>query len=459
MAAGFLAAGPWDFIGHAEVPEEKIDGKVARHLDRDDMVTTTMNAFCSLTVQCAQCHDHKIDPVKMKYYYALQSVFAALDRADREYDRDPDVARKRADLRSEEKRILSAIADGEQVLDDRKSDDIRTLEACLAAAEKAGKNTGHLGYHSKEASDALTEKWIQVDLGSVKEIDEFRLHGAHEYGFADFGFPQGFHLAVSDSRGFEEASILLRSSYHDSPGDEPVVVPGKKARGRYVRVTATRLWNRRRKGAALTKDWIFALGELQVVVDGKPTEITRVTALDSIEASPRWAKENVRDGFGVRSSRASITSLRRERDEKLSALAPEVFARLAEQRESLAAVRAALADLPEPQKVYVGKVHTGSGAFKGRGHVQGKPRPILVLHRGDVTMPKQAVVPATVPGIAPSLPLVFQLPENHDESDRRVALAEWIAQPGRMFRGVMEDDVMVGISQVFRSRFHVLKKP
>ena len=25
--------------------------------------------------------------------------------------------------------------------------------------------------------------------------------------------------------------------------------------------------------------------------------------------------------------------------------------------------------------------------------------------------------------------------------------------------GVMEDDVMVGISQVFRSRFHVLKKP
>ena len=35
-------AGPWDFIGHAELPETKTDGKIARHLDRDDMVANTM---------------------------------------------------------------------------------------------------------------------------------------------------------------------------------------------------------------------------------------------------------------------------------------------------------------------------------------------------------------------------------------------------------------------------------
>src|SRR5262249_18416961 len=28
-ATGFIAAGPWDFVGHAEVMETKIDGKVA----------------------------------------------------------------------------------------------------------------------------------------------------------------------------------------------------------------------------------------------------------------------------------------------------------------------------------------------------------------------------------------------------------------------------------------------
>jgi Protein of unknown function (DUF1553)/Protein of unknown function (DUF1549)/Planctomycete cytochrome C len=97
-ATGFLAAGPWDFIGHAEVPETKIDGQIARNLDRDDMVTTTLNTFCSLTAQCARCHDHKFDPVAQEHYYSLQAVFAAIDRADRTYDADPAVVRRRREL-------------------------------------------------------------------------------------------------------------------------------------------------------------------------------------------------------------------------------------------------------------------------------------------------------------------------------------------------------------------------
>ncbi len=85
VATGLLAAGPWDFIGHAEVPETKLDGQVARHLDRDDMVRTVINSFTSLTIQCARCHDHKFDDVSMHDYYSLQAVFAAIDRADRPY--------------------------------------------------------------------------------------------------------------------------------------------------------------------------------------------------------------------------------------------------------------------------------------------------------------------------------------------------------------------------------------
>lgn len=83
VALGFLAAGPWDFIGHVEVPESKIDGKVARNLDRDEMVTNTFNTFTSVTVQCARCHNHKFDPLTQEHYYNLQTLFAALDRADR----------------------------------------------------------------------------------------------------------------------------------------------------------------------------------------------------------------------------------------------------------------------------------------------------------------------------------------------------------------------------------------
>jgi mono/diheme cytochrome c family protein len=99
-ALGFISAGPWDFIGHVEVPETKIDGKVARHLDRDDMVSNTIGTFMSLTVHCAQCHNHKFDPISQEDYYSLQAVFAAVDRIDLLYDSDPAVARRRAELRA-----------------------------------------------------------------------------------------------------------------------------------------------------------------------------------------------------------------------------------------------------------------------------------------------------------------------------------------------------------------------
>ena len=94
----FRSAGPWDYIGHAELPETKTDGKIARVLDRDDMVSNALNAFCGVTAQCARCHDHKFDPVKQTDYYRLQAVFAAIDKADRTFDLEPEVAKKRREL-------------------------------------------------------------------------------------------------------------------------------------------------------------------------------------------------------------------------------------------------------------------------------------------------------------------------------------------------------------------------
>ncbi|HEX5177656.1 MAG TPA: DUF1549 and DUF1553 domain-containing protein, partial [Chthoniobacteraceae bacterium] len=110
VALGFLAAGPWDLIGHAELPESKLDGKIARILDRDDMVATTMNTFCALTVQCARCHNHKFDPVSQVDYYRLQAVFAALDRTDRRFDPDPKTGARRAELVAQRNALREASA-------------------------------------------------------------------------------------------------------------------------------------------------------------------------------------------------------------------------------------------------------------------------------------------------------------------------------------------------------------
>ncbi len=89
VATGFLACGPWDSSSQQGIQDGTTDKKIAQYLDRDDMLTATMSAFASTTVHCARCHDHKFDPVTLEDYYALQAVFAGVDKIDRPYGEEP----------------------------------------------------------------------------------------------------------------------------------------------------------------------------------------------------------------------------------------------------------------------------------------------------------------------------------------------------------------------------------
>ena len=80
------------------VREDTVDHRFAQVLDRDDMVTTVMSTFTGLTVHCARCHNHKFDPISQREYYALQGVFAGVDRADRSYDVDAATHLRRREL-------------------------------------------------------------------------------------------------------------------------------------------------------------------------------------------------------------------------------------------------------------------------------------------------------------------------------------------------------------------------
>ena len=140
-ATGFISAGPWDFIGHAEVPETKLDGRIARNIDRDDMVKNTMNTFISTTVQCARCHDHKFDAINMTDYYRMQAVYAALDRADREYHPDPVIAKQLATLKAEVDRHQSELINIETEISKKGGDKLVALDKQLESLRKQLKRT------------------------------------------------------------------------------------------------------------------------------------------------------------------------------------------------------------------------------------------------------------------------------------------------------------------------------
>jgi hypothetical protein len=84
-ALGFLSAGPWDFVGQVETRSDMLR-RAARALDLDDMVTQTLTATMGITINCARCHDHKLDPITQEEYYRLWAVFAGVKRGDRETD-------------------------------------------------------------------------------------------------------------------------------------------------------------------------------------------------------------------------------------------------------------------------------------------------------------------------------------------------------------------------------------
>ncbi len=265
-ALGFIAAGPWDFIGHAELPETKIDGQVARHLDRDDMVQNTTSTFLSLTVGCAQCHNHKFDPVTQREYYQFQAVFAALDRNDKPYDRDPAIAKRRGQITVELRELAAERAKLDEQIKSRGGEPLAQLDARIAELTKAaaGKERPEFGYHSAIETQQDVIKWVQVDLGESRKIARIELVACHDdfnsIG-AGFGFPLRYKIEASGDPEFKsDVNVLADRTAADvaNPGVVPQRLEPLEVTARYIRVTATKLAPR------LPNDFIFALGELSV---------------------------------------------------------------------------------------------------------------------------------------------------------------------------------------------------
>ena len=70
IATGFYRLGQWD--------DEPADRLLALYDGFDDIITTTSQGFLGLTVNCARCHDHKIDPVPQQDYYSLLAFFQGI---------------------------------------------------------------------------------------------------------------------------------------------------------------------------------------------------------------------------------------------------------------------------------------------------------------------------------------------------------------------------------------------
>ena len=81
---------PYDQFVKAQIAGDFLDGDKGKWVGglgfynltpnlQDDRVDVTTRGFLGLTAACAQCHDHKFDPIPTKDFYALQGIFESTE--------------------------------------------------------------------------------------------------------------------------------------------------------------------------------------------------------------------------------------------------------------------------------------------------------------------------------------------------------------------------------------------
>lgn len=158
IATGYYRLGRWD--------DEPADPELAFYDDIDDLVTTTSQTFLGLTVNCARCHDHKIDPIPQRDYYRMVAFFrnvnrygvrsneSVLEASVREIDRPADPATYAAAL----KRYENEVADAQRHLDrieELIQDDLQEVEK-----EEFQYEMNRVPIVAKRQGTVLTEKQV-----------------------------------------------------------------------------------------------------------------------------------------------------------------------------------------------------------------------------------------------------------------------------------------------------------
>lgn len=76
IAVGYLRSGPWEHTAMSVAA-------VTRQQFLDDVTHSVGVTFLGQGLRCAQCHDHKFDPIPTRDYYRMQAVFAPVQFVDR----------------------------------------------------------------------------------------------------------------------------------------------------------------------------------------------------------------------------------------------------------------------------------------------------------------------------------------------------------------------------------------
>jgi hypothetical protein len=440
VALGFLAAGPWDESSQMGIMDDTSDKKIAQVLDRDDMITNVISTFTSTTVHCARCHDHKFDPITQADYYALQAVFAGVDRTDRPFDPDRAIGARR------------------KLIQKRRQEIAEMDEACLAAnAALQSEVTAveHEFVGNQEVWTVVAPTSVQSANGSTATLqsDGSLLYDGPKPDKDTYTL--GIKTNVPVVTAVQVEVLADASLPHNGPGRQDngnlhisefklLAATDKDAMATSVPIASAFAdfeqdgWtaNAAIDGKPETAWGIFpqvGQSHAAVFVLREPLRCTPSTKLTVVLEQLHGAHHL------IGRPRISLTSTSKPAAAKpLPAPIGVILKTPAGYRSPADRLALAkhllnwkldcdLAALPAPKLVYA-----AAHDFKPDGNFKPSPtpRPVQLLRRGDIHQPMEEAQPGALSCLGPlGLPVRFKLEHPNDEAARRAALAKWLTDP------------------------------
>jgi hypothetical protein len=430
-ALGFLGAGLFDHSAY-QTARTNFD-----YLDRDDLVMQTMGAFVSTTAQCARCHAHKFDPITQADYYALQSVFAGVIEGNISFDADPKVAKQR-----------------------------KTWLALLASAEAGDKTTLLRAENEKlvgewEQNRGPAVKWTTFGYESFLSTEGSQLARATDALVASGTRPDKDTYIITGTAALAKITAIRIEVFADKA--QPKEGPGRQDNGNLtLSEFEAQVFDPgatqpvKVKFSRATADFNQASYTAQQAIDGNPAtgwgiypavgqthhavfELAEPLALKNgarltLSLKQLAGRSHLLGRFSI-----SVTDDSAARAAAIPGLATQalglpVAQRSEAQRLALAShalrIRASegLSSLPAQAQVYAAARKAGMLMAVGKETptAVAKPQKVQILKRGDFDKPVSDAVSGAL-SVLTELPSRFVKEHAGGESERRAALADWLA--------------------------------
>ncbi len=214
------------------------DAKLAKNQVIAEQIKITTSSLMGMTVACAQCHDHRYDPITQADYYRLRAVFdpayhweawrAPNSRLYSLYT--PEERAKAAEIEAKAKEIeVEARAMSKKFLDEIFEVEIKKVPEAEQAAFRVARDTP-VAQQTPEQK-ALIKKYpsalatYSLDLYDKKKQDIVDAKMAEATKLRATKPAEGFVMALTEVKGQMPVSKLFNRGDHDQPKQE--VKPGE----------------------------------------------------------------------------------------------------------------------------------------------------------------------------------------------------------------------------------------